>query len=372
MKKIRISHVDTVFANGSYPIEFFFFFPGKIDSAKIKKALQKSAKLFWPVFGIYHDGLIIDQKYDEQNHYRESIMDEPFPADASEKYIYDSFKGINPKFDEKLFYITVIQFPNGTAIIPKMSHLAGDGYSYFYFISVLSAITASLNNPVKLLGIRQLYKPDEKRTVFKDFNLKMDFNEFSPEDEELKLEYTQIPKKQIKQHIYKCKDTLQDSVSANDVLCAYVLKKFADLKIFKENIWLSMPIDIRKYFKAYGPKYFGNALLFSHNSYSVAEINKLSVEKLATAIRKNTPPINDKSYLEFLNGLEQKIINNKFNALRPYDPLSGCLVTNLSKMPTARINFGSGKPAIVSTITKGKNSAAVLADDENYILRMMF
>ena len=55
--------------------------------------------------------------------------------------------------------------------------------------------------------------------------------------------------------------------------------------------------------------------------------------------------------------------------LRPYDPDRGCLVTNLSRMPIQRLDFGAGSPGLVMPITIGRNSVAMLADREDFLLR---
>jgi len=54
------------------------------------------------------------------------------------------------------------------------------------------------------------------------------------------------------------------------------------------------------------------------------------------------------------------------------DPRNGCLVTNLSKLPSDKLNFGAGCPELILPLTIEKNSIAILAKKENFILRFAY
>jgi hypothetical protein len=47
-------------------------------------------------------------------------------------------------------------------------------------------------------------------------------------------------------------------------------------------------------------------------------------------------------------------------------------VTNLSKLPAERLDFGTGGPHAIVPLTVEKNSVAVLARRENYVLRYTY
>ena len=84
------------------------------------------------------------------------------------------------------------------------------------------------------------------------------------------------------------------------------------------------------------------------------------------------PEISTQSYKDYLQSLENIISKKQTDLLRPYDPETGCLVTNLSRLPANRLNFGSGNPDLIFPLTIGKNAASVLADDKNFILRLVY
>ena len=84
------------------------------------------------------------------------------------------------------------------------------------------------------------------------------------------------------------------------------------------------------------------------------------------------PSVNTEGYIKYLENLESEIDRSSIHSLRPYDPETGCMVTNLSKMPIQKLNFGSGYPTITFPLTIGRNSAAVLADNGNFLLRIVY
>jgi hypothetical protein len=81
------------------------------------------------------------------------------------------------------------------------------------------------------------------------------------------------------------------------------------------------------------------------------------------------PIVSTQSYRDYLFQLEKTISGGKPEKLRPFDPASGCLVTNISRLPVHKLNFGAGLPELTYPLTIEKSATAVLAKDENFILR---
>ena len=44
----------------------------------------------------------------------------------------------------------------------------------------------------------------------------------------------------------------------------------------------------------------------------------------------------------------------------------------LTRMPIQKLNFGSGNPVFIFPLTIGRNSAAILADKYNFLLRLVY
>ena len=106
--------------------------------------------------------------------------------------------------------------------------------------------------------------------------------------------------------------------------------------------------------------------------FQTDEIRKNEIGELAVRIRQSMPRVNSEIYLKFLAGLENLIADQEIEQLRPFDPNSGCLVTNLSRLPATQLDFGGGKPDFIFLLTVEKNSAAILGDTENFVIRLIY
>jgi transferase family protein len=372
--KINISQVDTLFANGNYPIEFLIYYKNKLNSKKIQKALKKLSSTFWPVFGEYSNGVISSCKYKVNNYFDEIESEKEFkPFDPAED-IYNEYCNAIPADINRLFFLKIIQVKNGTILIPKMNHIAGDGYSYFYFLSVLALMSQTSFVPFKKSLIRRAAKPHHNRTILKDFSFGLKGFDLLPPQKSLTIKFEEIPRADIRDMIKDVSNNMNQSNSENDILSAMVVKKLIDAQkdCKADKFKLTIPIDVRRKIKEYGSKFLGNGLQFGEIDFSISEIKKQNIGEIAVKIRRSMPQIVKERYIKYLEKLEDIISNNQTNKLKPFDPETGCLVTNLSKLPSGKLNFGSGAADFIAPLTIEKNSAAVLADKDNFILRLSY
>jgi hypothetical protein len=372
MKKINISQVDIIFANGNYPIEFLLFYKNKLETKKISSALYTLSSIFWPMFGEYSEGAIYFDKYYEEVCFDESVIDEIFDREETNKNIWEKYCRINPLNLKKLFFLKVIQYRNGTLLIPKMNHLAGDGHSYFFFLSALAKLSQVEYVPLWKDLIGDLYEPVHQRTVLKEFQFSEIELESLHDKEEFSIEFEEIPRNTVRNIINNIASDLNQHVSFNDILSAIVTKKLVESQKenLREDFQLTIPIDVRGQIKEYGPKYFGNGLMFHKKNFKSSDIKRLSINEIAIEIRKSMPGVTKESYIEYLLSIEAIILQRQTNKLKPFDPGSGCLVTNLSMLPANKLNFGTGDPDFIFPMTIEKNSAAILSNKDNFILRL--
>ena len=373
-KSVHISQIDACFANGGYPIELLFFFSRPIETTRIRRALREIAADFWPVFGRYERGTLCFEEYVERHHFEEVIVDRDYEPSAPSIEIHREYSATNPAVDRKLFFLTVIQHRNGTLLIPKMNHLAGDGYSFFYLLSVLAAVTQAARNVLKRYAIRRRFRPSHRRTVLREFHFPLHDLERPIEPVGLQTEFVEVPKKEVETRVREMVSGQNGRMSANDLLSAMAVKRIFGQQgaSWGDVFTLTVPIDVRRAVKPYGQRYFGNGLRFHVASFAAQELHGMGDYEVAQAIRQSMPPTDRESYVEYLCGIENWIAKGKTELLRPYDPETGCLVTNLSKMPVKRLDFGTGTPDHVFPLTVGRNSAAVLDDAESYVLRLIY
>ena len=374
MKEIKISQVDALFANGLYPLELLFYYRNPFGTKKMRSALGKLSTSFWPLFGQYGDGVIVQDKFREENHYDEEAVDQELDIRGIEEKGYEAYSRFCLPDLERLFFLKVIRLKNGLILIPKMSHVAGDGYSYFYFLSLLAALAKQSWVPLKYFLTVLSFRPHHRRTALKDFSFQGVELRPGPQYERFTVEFADILRGDVRSMIKEAASSGDVRISSNDVLSALAVKKLVgrQAEAWGEDVGLTIPIDIRRYIKEYGPKFFGNGIMLHTLRLNTDFINSSPAEEIALQIRKSMPHISKETYIDYLAGLEAKMTPGKSDEFRPFDPESGCLVTNLSKLPAEKLNFGGGPPELILPLTAEKNSVAILTKKENYVLRYAY
>lgn len=374
MKKVNISQVDALFSNGCYPIEFLFYYKEGFGTKKLRRSLKDLSSFFWPLFGEYRDGTIFFDKYLEEDFYEEEIADLEFPSPESVKNRFDLYSRFRLPDLKRLFFLKVIRLKNGLILIPKMNHLAGDGYSYFYFLSLLATLSQPTPVPTKTFLTKLLFKPHHRRTILKDFAFKGIESEPVPQSDRFIVEFEEIPREDVQSLIKEVVASHNLRVSTNDVLSALAIKKLAGRprQSWGEKVSLIIPIDVRRRIKEYGRRFFGNGIMIHTIGLKKVDVENSPVQEIAVHIRRSMPLISKETYIQYISGLEKSMGAAKTDKLKLFDPSHGCLVTNLSKLPSDKLNFGSGGPELILPLTTERNSTAILAKDSRYILRYAY
>jgi hypothetical protein len=372
-KEIRISQVDTVFSNGSYPIEFLFYYEQFFNTKRLRSGLRKLSSLFWPAFGEYREGCIVFDRYREADCFDEETVDRELDIREIRESISDVFSRFALPGLERLFFLKAIRFRNGLVLVPKLSHLAGDGYSYFLFLSTLAALARPSLVPFKARFLKLAVKPNHQRTALRDFLFRGAAPKPPAQGSPLTVACDEIPRRDV-QAVIRDAASSALRISTNDVLSALAMKKLikAGADRWAEEVRLAIPIDVRRKLEEYGRGFFGNGLLFHTLTFKRNHLENSPIGEIAGMIRKSMPLLSKEAYLKFLMGLEETISAGRLEELRPYDPERGCLVTNLSKLPLDRLDFGTGSPRLSVPLTIERNGAAILAKGENYLLRYAY
>ncbi len=374
MKTVCISQVDALFSNGIYPIEFLLYFKRGLDTEKIRSALRKLSSPFWPVFGEYKDGAISFKKYSEADCYDEEVVDQEFVVPEAEKEQFEVLSHYSLPDVKKLFLLKIVQFPNGMALIPKMNHLAGDGYSYFYFLSALAELSRSTSFPSKSSLMKLFFKPHHRRTAVRNFSFIGFKSKPVEQNGKFTIRFDEINRNEVQSIVKKVSETKNRRVSMNDILSALAVKKLvrAQRGLLGEWVELTIPIDVRSRVREFGQKFFGNGLILHTMKLKKDDVENLHFEDIAIQIRELMPSVSRESYVEYLNHLEGFMSERRWEKFRPFDPKLGCLVTNITRLPVEKLNFGAGRPELVLPLTIEKNSTVIMAKNENFILRFAF
>jgi hypothetical protein len=369
MKTVSISQVDALFANGSYPIEFLLAYAKGVPAGRIRRALRKLAPVFWPVFGEYAEGIISFDRYREEDFFDEASVGRGLDLAEIEAGGPEAAARFRPGGMPKLFFLKATRFTDGLVLVPKMSHVAGDGYSYFLFLSALAALTRASFFPFMAPFVTAMFKPHHRRTALREFSFRGGAPAPAAAEERLTVGSVEVPKREV-QDMVKAAAADGLRVSSNDILSAMVVRKLAGLPGGSKgpDLPLTVPIDVRGKVPEYGRRYFGNGLWLHRAELDRAGAAGLPVKETAARIRRSMPEVTRESYVRYLEGLERTIADKRWDEFRPYDPDTGCLVTNLSKLPAESLDFGAGGPGAIVPLTVDRNGAAILSRKDRYVL----
>jgi len=188
------------------------------------------------------------------------------------------------------------------------------------------------------------------------------------------IEFDEILRKDVHSIIKEVSSSDNLRISTNDILSAIAIKKVVGIqsKLLGEKVNLSIPIDVRPKVKEYGKRFFGNGIMLHTIKLKKEYIENSPTKEIAIKIRKSMPSVSKETYINYLTELEEIITEGKMDKFKPFDPKCGCLVTNISRLPADKLNFGTGGPEIIFPLTIEKNSTGILSKKENFILRLAY
>jgi hypothetical protein len=374
MKEVNISQVDALFSNGSYPIEFLFYYRQGFKTEKLRRTLRELSSVFWPMFGKYKDGRIFFDEYREEDCYDEAEVNQELDLSEVKDKGFEIYARFGLPDLKRLFFLKAMRLKNGLVLIPKMNHLAGDGYSYFYFLSLLAALSHPLGVPFKSPLMKLFLRPDHRRTILRDFAFTG--VELKPVhlNDKFTVEFDEILRDDVQFIIKEAASCDNFRISTNDVLSALAIKKIVGRQpdFWGEDVNLTMPIDVRRQVKEYGRRFFGNGIILHTVKLNGKRLENSSAKNIAITIRKSMPSVSKETYLNYLIELEEIMAAGEMDKFKPFDPRCGGLVTNLSKLPSDKLDFGSGGPELIVPLTIEKNSTGILAKKQDYVLRFAY
>jgi hypothetical protein len=134
-------------------------------------------------------------------------------------------------------------------------------------------------------------------------------------------------------------------------------------EIDNPDTFITCPFDFRRILTDFPKNYFGCALCFASASLDLLNLRKTSLGELALLVRNSVSRIKDEYILSSMQTLEnfrrQKGIAAMEN-IHLRHPLSGMIVTNLTRLPISDLNFGKGVPDAFLTYAEVSRSAAIL------------
>jgi hypothetical protein len=356
-----------------YPIEFVFFYRTRVETARIRDAVQELSAPFWPVFGEYRDGAIWSRPSCDESAVDEVVVARTIDlAEVGELPSSVVADFLAPRRPGALFASRVTQFDDGTAIAFRLSHVVGDGYSYFHLLSTL-ARTAHESDAERGTGSSfMMSAPTHDRTVLRAVRVADAPDGPIAVERALQIHLEKLPRALVYSTVKEAARSTGVRVSLNDVLCAITVKRLWEIGsgAFTRELAVTIPIDVRAQVSEYGPSYFGNAVWYHQVPLTLEQVASMEIGQIAAAVRQSMPDISTQSYTRHLEELAGRATRE--NGTKVYDPRGGCLVSNLSQVPLSLLDFGAGAPARILPVLKEKHSASIVALGSDYLVRLTY
>lgn len=374
MNSVILTPVDYLFTGvGSQPITFAFYYHDYLDSKKIKDGLDYTLKYF----PLLPSQLIQVSKFDYQYSLQENgLLLEIHEADSAfqdsdniEKYIIP----VNSVPGQLLTRITLTHTSRGSVLAVSISHALVDGFSYFHFLSSWARVSRgedfiqpSLDRKVFVQNNAETIDMVDPHQLYSRCGLFSTDHTRHQQSVQSHQEKIFISDETIRSSLEELKKESQVSFTVNDLITAMLWQKYLPgwtREIDNPDTFITCPFDFRRVLTDFPKNYFGCALVFATSSIDLQSLLKSSLGELALLIRNSITRMKNDYILNSVQTLEnfrrQKGIAAMEN-IHLRHPLSGMIVTNLTRLPIADLNFGSGVPAGFLTYAEVSRSAAIL------------
>lgn len=377
MKKlIPLSPIDYIFTGkNSYPIEFVFLYDKHLDSKTIEQSLHQTLSSFGPLQGsLVRDGSNTLAFQTNEKRFQFSVENSVLDLNvASKQDLYAHLDSVESLVDEPLLKVKLTHSATGSALAVSASHAVVDGYSYFYFLASWAKVARGEAFPMpdhvreKLIPKRMSEGLNlSQQQILEQTGLHTTTKRLDVARE--KIEWiSEFVSTEQKQEIIASAAQVNQALSFNDLLCAYLWKKYVPQ--WKQQTsgpfaYMGCPVDLRRHVSTTSAVYFGNAICAANATALYDELTNLSVPALALRIRDAVGRINEDFAINSFESLEAFRQNRgleSFETFHVAHPNDGMLVTNLSRLPANELDFGCGTPMRSEILTSAPRAGVVLS-----------
>lgn len=398
MKFFDLSPIDRVFlGEGAYPVQFLFYYENNLELETLQSSFERIRHLFWPISCgrlKRENGSVRCYASADQISVDEKVCDEPLPKFDSPKEL--AAYAIDIDLHDRLAAIKIFQFPKGSLLSVNIAHCLVDGYSYFYFLLLWAATTKYKRNIVAKMWTTLIKRPihnrsllstqlpskaipyDEqalRRWIFENTGLSL-----SSQRQACTLENSQwsmfiLTKDQIRESASESFSNPKElGVSWHDLLSAIIWKRTVqDWPSGSDQLMFSSAFDFRRVSHRVNQRYFGNAIRACGIIVEKSAVETENIVSLAKRIRTSIDRIDDQQVdrtLQSLSSLWKTHGEDAAAKMHVADPDCGLLVTNLSRLPTGQLDFGTGSPQAVIPMTPAPRTAVVTSSPEGFCIRV--
>lgn len=393
-----LSPVDAVFyGKDSYPVEFLFHFDYPVDAGRLRRALERAISRFWPVGA----RIVPDPRWSyvfQRGDWPVDLVELPavpeVPDLASPRALAPFSRPVHTLPGEPLAKFQIARAGTGTLFVASISHSVVDGYSYFFFLTALAE--ALRNNPLSRdfwkhrllarplhdrnrlrpaeLDVRPLVGELDPEVFFRRTGLAVAGERNLPPLEESKWEILRFPADELAKAMAEAKAHANVKLSAHDLITAQLWKRAArEWHSSNEPLDCSSAFDYRRVLPELTARYFGNAVRATTLRLDRDEVVALPLGALAAKIRTATLAVDRTAAIDSLRAFEEVRLARgpeAFRNMHVSHPERGLLVTNMSRIPLAAIDFGSGGPKRAVALTSAPRAALIITVGGELVVRL--
>ena len=392
-----LSPVDCIFVGpGSYPIEFAFFYDGPISKSRHGNALELAWQHLAQDCPILKSQLtLLDGRYVF------SCMDTSMPKPISwhkcdgsvhPKSHQTPFELMDPVTTapgESLATLKITEGDDGTTVGFSLSHAVADGFTYFMILNALAAIMREVLATGAVPKVSPISMNHERLRLTTNFSLASHdvknasrnlnlpgFTVSSPRRDipRTSIRYAQrhFTKSDLSA-IYHDFSEAPKRLSTNDMICAALWREFArDFDLGStQTISLVAPVDFRRIYHEFPRNYAGNAVVLARVDLERHRVVNGSLIEIAMLIRDAVSKVNENYVDRTIVHLMSDMGTDHYAGLghvHIVDPDAGLLITNLSRMSFASLDFGTGAPSYCRPLTPCQRAIVLLSDGADGIM----
>jgi Transferase family len=383
MRNIPLSPIDHVFVGpGSYPIEFVFFYPGGLPKDHFQKRLEAAWNQVHTICPVLSSKLAI-----ENNSYCfASVSADTSPPvswhqvsgpvhPARHAAPYELVEPVITKPGELMARLKVTEGTDGAVLGFSLSHALADGSTYFM---ILGAIAQAVRDPGAALPAmdhrRQLLWDFAKDSPYKTSPVVGFANTTQRQDfkrSEIKYSTREFPKEKLATMSAAFAESTK-RLSLNDMICADIWRDFTmNLDSDRsEELSFVAPVDFRRLLPDFPKNYAGNGIVLARVDRSRKALLAESPSETANGIRQAVKDVNLDYILRCVSPLTTRVSPDTYGGLgnlHIVDPKGGLLITNLSRMSFATLDFGTGAPTYCRPLTPCRRLVVLMSDGQDGI-----
>jgi hypothetical protein len=271
--------------------------------------------------------------------------------------------------------LKITEGTDGAVLGFSLSHAAADGFTYFM---LLAAVAMATRDP----GVA-LPDMDHRRHLVWDFAKDSPYKStqivgFSDtikrqdiERSDIKYSTREFPKEKLSYMSAAFAESTK-RLSLNDMICAEIWRDFTarlDTEL-AEDVSFVAPVDFRRLLPAFPKNYAGNAIVLARVDHSRKTLLAESPAETANAIRQAVKDVNPDYILRCVSPLTSRVNSDAYGGLgnlHIVDPKGGLLITNLSRMSFATLDFGTGAPTYCRPLTPCKRLVVLMSNGHDGI-----